>query len=68
MRTTLSLELGISLVSIPSRQVQVTNIEVEGLGNQWTDGNGSVRPGGGFVLLMSFEQDACKPSVNLSYS
>ena len=66
MRTSFTLKLASGLVEIPSLDVQVPDIGVQGLGSYRAGGNSPVGSTGFLVFTMTFEQYASKHCVNLS--
>ena len=60
-----ALELGACLDSCPATRVQLSNIAVEGLGQQWAGGDGPVRAVRLLVFAVTFPQDARPDSVQL---
>ena len=58
-----SQELGLSLGFRPVSGGEITDIEVHGLGQEWTSGNSSVAACKTFVLLMTFIMDAGMSSI-----
>ena len=64
MCASFTLELGLSLVLIPSFNMSVSYEQIQSLSNHWARGNrtiGSIRC---FVFSMTFEKDACIGSVD----
>ena len=66
MRTPFSLKLTISLILVPVGNMKVSDVEVQGLGDDRTGGDGPVRPVGLPVLVVPFEQDDGIDDVDLS--
>ena len=66
MRASFSLELGFCLVVVPRVNVEVPDVDIQSFRNDRTGGDRSVGPVGGFVLLVTFEEDACIDGVDFS--
>ena len=66
MRTSFSLELGVCLVTVPSFNVEIPDVEVQSFRHHRAGGDCPVRSIRGFVFTMTFEDDASIDSVDLS--
>ena len=65
MRTPFSLKLTRSLIPVPVGYVEVSDVEVQGLGDDRAGGDGPVRPIRLLVLVVPLEQDDGIDSVDL---
>ena len=66
MRNPFSLKLTISLIVVPAGNMKVSDVEVQGLGDDRTGGDGPIRPIGLLVLVVPLEQDDGIDDVDLS--
>ena len=58
MRASFTLKLTICLAGVPCVNIQTSNVQVQGFGNDRAGGNGPVGSVRMFVFIMALEEDA----------